>query len=200
MARDVSGVRRSAGSYERETVELHKLIVEADDTDHVQTLAAGLNRMLADFHPKRKYEINVPLALLRHEKASKRTFKIVLGSIAAISLIVGGIGIMNIMLASVTERTREIGIRRAIGAKRRQIVGQFLIETVVLSATGGVVGVGAGLGAPPLIGVAFNTPTIVTPWSLALSFSVSVGVGIIFGLYPAVRAARLDPIVALRHE
>jgi putative ABC transport system permease protein len=107
---------------------------------------------------------------------------------------------MNIMLASVTERTREIGIRRAIGAKRRQIIVQFLIETVVLSTTGGLIGIAIGLFIPWVITTVAQMPTVVTPLSLVLSLGISLGVGIIFGLYPAVRAAGLDPIVALRHE
>jgi putative ABC transport system permease protein len=107
---------------------------------------------------------------------------------------------MNIMLASVTERTREIGIRRAIGAKRRQIVAQFLIETVVLSMTGGLVGMGIGVLIPWMITKTAGMPTVVTPFSLVLSLGISMGIGMVFGIYPAVRAARLDPIEALRHE
>ena len=142
----------------------------------------------------------MPLALLRQAEATKRTFNIVLGSIAGISLLVGGIGIMNIMLASVTERTREIGIRRAIGAKRRQIIGQFLIETVVLSTVGGLIGVGIGILIPWLITRFSGMPTVLPLWGIGLALGISVGVGIVFGIYPAVRAARLDPIVALRYE
>jgi putative ABC transport system permease protein len=156
--------------------------------------------MLQRFHKKTDYRLSIPLALLRQAEATKRTFNIVLGSIAGISLLVGGIGIMNIMLASVTERTREIGIRRAIGAKRGQIIGQFLIETVVLSTVGGLIGVAVGLFIPWLVTHFAGMPTVVTPYSIVLSVGISMGVGIIFGLYPAVRAANLDPIVALRHE
>jgi putative ABC transport system permease protein len=127
-------------------------------------------------------------------------FNIVLGSIAGISLLVGGIGIMNIMLESVTERTREIGIRRAIGAKRHQIVGQFLIETVVLSTIGGLIGIGIGVTIPKLITHFAGMPTQIPRYSIVLSVGISMGVGILFGIYPATRAAKLDPIVALRHE
>ena len=123
-----------------------------------------------------------------------------LGAIAGISLLVGGIGIMNIMLATVTERTREIGIRRAIGARRSQIVSQFLVEALVLSAVGGVIGIALGVAIPRLVTLWAGMPTIVTAWSLALAFGVSVGTGVAFGIYPAVRASRLDPIIALRHE
>ncbi len=190
----------SAGSLLRESVELHQLIVQVDAIEHVETVAAGLNRMLKGYHSREDYRISVPLALLRQAEATKRTFNIVLGSIAGISLLVGGIGIMNIMLASVTERTREIGIRRAIGAKRRQIIGQFLIETVVLSTSGGLVGVGIGLLIPWLITRVAGMPTVVTPHSIVLAVGISMTVGIVFGLYPARHAANLDPIEALRHE
>jgi putative ABC transport system permease protein len=190
----------TSGSMLREMVELHQLIVEADAIQNVEATAAGLERMLKQFHPKTDYRISVPLALLRQAEATKRTFNIVLGSIAGISLLVGGIGIMNIMLASVTERTREIGIRRAIGAKRSQIIVQFLIETVVLSTTGGILGVAIGLAIPWLITRTAGMPTVVTGYSLALAVSISVTVGLVFGLYPARHAANLDPIEALRHE
>ena len=181
-------------------VELHQIIVEVESTEAVQSTAVAIERMLERFHKKVDYRISVPLALLRQAEATRRTFNIVLGSIAGISLLVGGIGIMNIMLASVTERTREIGVRRAIGAKRRQIIGQFLVETVVLSTTGGAMGVCIGLLIPWLITYFAQMPTVVTLWSLLLSVGISMAVGIIFGLYPAARAANLDPIVALRHE
>ena len=127
-------------------------------------------------------------------------FNLVLGAIAGISLLVGGIGIMNIMLASVTERTREIGIRRALGAKQRDIVMQFLVETVILSGLGGVIGVALGVGVPFLITVFADMRTIVTPWAPLLAFSISALVGIVFGIYPALRAANMDPVEALRHE
>ena len=203
VAREFYGdmiVRRTAGSRERELVELHQILVQVGSDEQVEPIAAALKAMLERFHKKKDYRMSVPLALRRAAEQTKRTFNIVLGSIAGISLLVGGIGIMNIMLASVTERTREIGIRRAIGAKRRQIIGQFLVETVVLSSVGGVIGVGIGLLFPWLIRRFAGMPTVVPGYSIALSLGISVGVGLIFGLYPAIRAAKLDPIVALRHE
>ena len=192
--------KRAAGTFIRELVELHQMIVEVTSSEEVEKSAAGIEAMLKRFHKNQDYRISVPLVLLRQAEATKRTFNIVLGSIAAISLLVGGIGIMNIMLASVTERTREIGIRRAIGAKRKQIVGQFLIETVVLSTTGGLIGIGIGLLIPWLVTYFAGMATIVSARSLVLSLGISMTVGILFGIYPAFQAANLDPIEALRHE
>jgi putative ABC transport system permease protein len=181
-------------------VELHMILVQVRSIDQVEPTANAIRSMLKKFHKKEDYRISVPLALLQQAEATKRTFNIVLGSIAGISLLVGGIGIMNIMLASVTERTREIGIRRAIGAKRRQIIVQFLIETIVLSTVGGLIGIAVGMIIPWVITRLAGMPTIVPAYSIVLSLCISVGVGIIFGLYPAIRAAKLEPIVALRHE
>jgi putative ABC transport system permease protein len=190
----------TSGTFEREQVELHQIIVQVDETEHVEAIAAGIERMLERFHKKKDYTVSVPLALLKQAEAVKRTFNIVLGSIAGISLLVGGIGIMNIMLASVTERTREIGIRRAIGAKRRQIVFQFLIETVVLSTTGGIIGLGVGALIPFLITYFSGMMTLLTLLGVLLPLFISMTIGIVFGLYPAIHAAKVDPIVALRHE
>jgi putative ABC transport system permease protein len=162
--------------------------------------AAICKEILARFHKKADYEVVVPLELLQTAERTKRLYNIVLGSIAAISLLVGGIGIMNIMLASVTERTREIGIRRALGAKKRHIIIQFLTETVMLSGAGGLSGVLLGIGVPACVEYFAGMKTVVTLWSVAVAFFISVAVGIIFGLYPACRAANMDPIEALRHE
>ncbi len=192
--------KRTSGGDEREMVELHQVIVQVDDPKKVESVAAGIDRMLEQFHKKKDYVVSVPLALLKQAEATKRTFNIVLGSIAGISLLVGGIGIMNIMLASVTERTREIGIRRAIGAKRKQIIYQFLIETVVLSTMGGIIGLGIGVLIPLLITYFSGMITVITLQGILLPLLISMTIGILFGLYPAVRAANVDPIVALRHE
>ncbi|MEE9555975.1 MAG: ABC transporter permease [Candidatus Adiutricales bacterium] len=190
----------SAGSFEMKRVELDQVIVEVRRMEEVESTAKGIQTMLERYHDKKDYVISVPLALLRQAESTKRTFNIVLGAIAGISLLVGGIGIMNIMLASVTERTREIGIRRAVGAKKKQIITQFLIETVVLSTIGGIVGLGLGIFIPLLITYFSGMPTSITLWSILLPLFISAFIGIIFGLYPAARAANVDPIVALRHE
>ncbi len=193
-------VQRTTGARQVELVELHQIIVEVDHISNVEQTAAGIEAMLNRFHPRGGYAMDIPLALLRQAEATQRTFNIVLGSIAGISLLVGGIGIMNIMLASVTERTREIGVRRAIGARRHQIIRQFLIETIVLSSVGGLIGILIGISIPRLITRFADMPTIVTTFSLIMAAGISMTIGIVFGLYPAMRAANLDPIEALRHE
>ena len=193
-------IKRSSGSQEIERVELHEVTVNISNIDDVVDTSLLIDSLLSRFHKKKDYEMVVPLELLRQSKETARLFNIVLGAIAAISLLVGGIGIMNIMLASVTERTREIGIRRALGAKRHDIILQFLVETVMLSATGGLLGVLLGIAIPTFITMATKMPTDVTFWSPVLSFFISGLVGVVFGLYPAIRAADMDPVEALRHE
>ena len=193
-------MRRSASGFEVERVELHQITVQMRDTAAVESADPQIQTLLTHFHGKKDFEALVPLQLLRQAEQTKRIFNIVLGSIAAISLLVGGIGIMNIMLATVTERTREIGVRRALGAKRRDITLQFLVETVVLAVGGGLIGVAVGLIVPFAVSHLTTMRTIVTPWSVLLAFGISGAVGIVFGLYPAKAAARLDPIEALRHE
>ena len=195
-----ANIRYSAGGMEGEKVELSQIIVKMADTLAVEPGSKAIEAVVARFHKKKDYRIDVPLTLLREAERTKRTYNIVLGAIAGISLLVGGIGIMNIMLASVTERTQEIGIRRAIGARRSRIVVQFLINTCVLSIGGGLLGLLLGVSIPLLITAFTDMPTVVQPYSLFLAFGISVGVGIVFGLYPAMRAAALDPIEALRHE
>jgi putative ABC transport system permease protein len=183
-----------------EKVELHQIIVKVNDIKDVVPASEVIQSLLKKYHKKQDYQMIVPLELLQEIEKNARMYSIVLGVIAAISLLVGGIGIMNIMLASVTERTREIGIRRALGAKRRDIIIQFLAETFVLSISGGIIGLGVGLVFPQIINLFTGMIVIFTAWSLILSFSVSALVGLVFGIYPAYRAANMDPIEALRHE
>ena len=189
-----------AGSFEAEHVELHEVTVKVADRDQVLAVANAVKEVLKRHHKKKDYHMMVPLELLKRAERTKQIFNIVLGSIAAISLLVGGIGIMNIMLATVTERTREIGIRRALGAKRRDIITQFLVEAVMLSGTGGVLGVALGIAVPFAVSYAAGMKTIVTFWSPLIAFTISGLVGVAFGIYPAMRAANMDPVEALRHE
>jgi len=184
----------------REILEISQITVVVDDVAHVKETAQIIGRMISDNHPLGDTAITVPLELLEQAEQTQQMFTMVLGAIASVSLVVGGIGIMNIMLATITERTREIGIRRAIGATRQDISRQFLIETVVLAGTGGLVGLGIGIAAAHLLGFWFALDTIVRPWAPLLAFTISVAVGLVFGAYPAQRAARMDPIRALRHE
>jgi putative ABC transport system permease protein len=146
------------------------------------------------------YSLVIPEQLLRQSQHTQRIFNIVMGCIAGISLLVGGIGIMNIMLANVLERTKEIGVRRAIGARRSDIRLQFLIEAITISALGGTLGIGLGFAIARLVVYFAGWSTIITPWSVALAFGVSTAVGVVFGSYPAAQASRLSPIEALRYE
>jgi len=146
------------------------------------------------------FELVVPEALLEQSRRTQRLFNIVMGCIAGISLLVGGIGIMNIMLATVLERTREIGVRRAVGARRGDIRAQFIIESFSISLLGGLAGVVLGVAIAKIVAVSAGWPTVVTLGSIFLSTGVSIAVGLVSGIYPAVRAANLDPIEALRYE
>jgi putative ABC transport system permease protein len=193
-------VKRRSGTMEAEKVALHEVTVKVHNRDAVVDVSMAIKTLLDRNRKKTDYEMTVPLELLKRAERTKYIFNIVLGSIAAISLLVGGIGIMNIMLASVTERTREIGIRRAMGAKRGDIIQQFLVETVILSGTGGLIGVVLGLAIPFFVTLFAQMPTIVTLWSPVVAFSISGLVGVVFGIYPALRAANMDPVEALRHE
>jgi putative ABC transport system permease protein len=146
------------------------------------------------------YSLIVPAELLAEQKRTQRIFEMVMVAIASISLLVGGIGIMNIMLASILERTHEIGVRRAVGARKRDVLRQFLVEAILISFVGGLLGIGCGFGLSRLVAVMAGWSTIVTLNSILLAFLVSVSVGLIFGIYPAAKAARLDPVEALRHD
>lgn len=190
--------KREQGSFSRQRLELSQITVEVADRFQVKSTAAALEGLIAKFHTNQDYALTVPLDLLEQAQATQRIFNFVLGATAAISLLVGGIGIMNIMLATVSERTREIGIRRALGAKQSDIILQFLIETASLSLFGTAIGVVIGLATPSIVGYFAGMETFITPWSVAIAASVSLSVGIVFGIYPARQAARLDPIEALR--
>jgi len=208
-----------SGSREGEIVELSQITVTVSDLDQVDETAEIIDSLLKRYHRTADYAIVVPKELLRQAEMIRLLFNVLLVVIAGISLVVGGIGIMNIMLATVTERTREIGIRRALGAKRRDITWQFLTETIVLSGTGGLLGVGFGYLCGPVVtllrtAMNFFVPETmrllpqniqeleprIMPISVIAAFCISVGVGVLFGLYPALRAAYMDPIEALRHE
>jgi putative ABC transport system permease protein len=193
-------IRIAAGSREIVKMQYSGLYVTADELAHVLPVSRMIQQVFQQNHEKLDYEVRVPLARLQLAEKKERNKKLTLGFIAGISLLVGGIGIMNIMLATVTQRTREIGIRRALGARQRHITIQFLTEAVVLATTGGLVGVLVGILGARLVTVLAGWETIVAAWSVIVSFGLSVLVGVFFGMYPALAAAKLDPIEALRRE
>jgi putative ABC transport system permease protein len=209
-------MKRVGGEFQGEFVELSQITVTVADIDDVDETAEIIQSLLERYHENEDYSVVIPKELLRQAEKTRAMFNVLLVLIAGISLLVGGIGIMNIMLATVTERTREIGIRRALGATRKHIIQQFLIETVVLTTAGGLLGVSCGLMCGPLFRFARTVLTMISPdmlppivhvlepriapWSVLLSLAISVGAGLIFGVLPARQAAFLDPIEALRHE
>lgn len=209
-------VRRVGGEFQGEQVELSQITVSVADVEDVDETAAIIKLLLEKYHDKEDYAVVVPQELLRQAERTRAMFNVLLVVIAGISLLVGGIGIMNIMLANVTERTREIGIRRAIGAKRSDIIQQFLTETLVLTGGGGLLGVLFGLMCGPIFrtlraGITMFNPDLlppivytleprIAPWSVILSLMISLGTGLIFGMFPARKAAMMNPVEALRHE
>lgn len=181
--------------------QLDRIIVQVKDNKYIKATAEIIARMLKRRHNNvQDYKISIPELLLQQEQSTRRIFNIVLGAIASISLLVGGIGIMNIMLASVLERTREIGVRRAVGAKQHDILIQFLIEAVTISLSGGIVGVILGIVLSYAITYSTDIVTVVSGLSVFVSFIVSISVGLVFGIAPARKASFEDPILLLRYE
>jgi putative ABC transport system permease protein len=186
-------------SYLRDEIDgLYLQLERAEDSSVIAGIVRGIlnssHRNAGDF------SLVVPAQLLAEQKRTQRIFEMVMVAIASISLLVGGIGIMNIMLASILERTHEIGVRRAVGARRRDVLRQFLVEATLISFVGGLLGIGCGFGLSRLVAMMAGWSTIVTMNSILLAFLVSVSIGLIFGIYPAAKAANLDPVEALRYE
>ena len=214
--RDVEVAGREEGSGEESTTrnedaatraerlnpnQLDRLVVRVADARQVSQVADVVQRLMARRHNQVvDFEVSVPEMLLKQEQRTKTIFNVVLGAIASISLVVGGIGIMNIMLASVLERIREIGVRRALGASQRDVLAQFLAEAVLISLAGGMAGILVGVGLSLGIERFAKIATIVSPLSVVVAFGVSLTVGLVFGIVPAWRAARQDPVVCLRYE
>lgn len=212
-------VKRAGASFSGEVIQLNQITLTVDSIDDVKPTASLVEDALRGHSEMEDVSVVVPLELLEQARTTRMMFMVFMGLVAAISLLVGGIGIMNIMLATVTERTREIGIRRALGAKQKDIISQFLVEAAVLSVVGGVTGILAGVFCKPAITltrkfvanaypetmaalpeVVRNVTPAIVPESIPIAFFISLVVGIVFGLFPAVRAAQMNPIEALRHE
>lgn len=191
------GSEEKPGNYH----QIDRAIIRMESSRQLPAAADLIARILKRRHRDvLDYEVEVPELLLQQEQKTQDTFNIVLAAIAGISLLVGGIGIMNIMLASVLERIQEIGVRRALGARQGDIVQQFLLEAVMISLFGGVIGVLLGVIAARIISASAGIPTIIAPWSVLVSFIVAASVGLLFGIFPARRAAMQDPITALRRD
>lgn len=201
-AQDISSGRRGNNGNNQENYhQLDRVVVRVNDSKAMQASAKVIARVLKRRHLDLvDFEIEVPELLLEQEQKTQDTFNLVLAVIAGISLLVGGIGIMNIMLASVLERIKEIGVRRSLGAKQNDIVLQFLFEAVFISLIGGVIGVILGVTSAQLIARSADIPTVVSGWSIILSFGVAATIGLVFGLFPAQKAAKQDPIKALRTD
>jgi len=181
--------------------QLDRLVVQMKDNSPMNAASVFIDRMLTRRHNGQKdFKVSIPEMLVKQQQRTKDIFNIVLGAIAGISLLVGGIGIMNIMLASVLERTKEIGIRQSMGATRQDIVQQFLFESTLISLGGGLAGIILGLTLSVLITKIAGIATIISPWSIIISFAVSAMTGLIFGITPAKNAAAQDPIKSLRYE
>ena len=209
-------VRQVPGGIRGENIQLTQITLTVGHIEEVDETAAVIESLLEKYHSVEDYSVVVPKELLQQAERTKAMFNVLLVVIAGISLLVGGIGIMNIMLATVTERTREIGIRRALGATRMHIISQFMIEAVVLTTCGGGLGIMFGLLCKPAFNLIRSTLNAISPemlppvvqtleprialWSIIFAVVISIGVGVLFGVYPARQAAHMDPIEALRHE
>ncbi|MEZ0229758.1 MAG: ABC transporter permease [Planctomycetota bacterium] len=197
--RGTATIKVRTGSFEGSDVQINQLVVGVKEIDHVVEIGRLIATALVHGHPESDFEIVVPIEYLRQRKKTQDVFNYTFLAIAAISLLVGGIGIANIMLATVTERTREIGVRRALGARRADIVLQFLAETTTIATIGGVVGVLGAFAFDALLRWSTGWTTIISPSSIVLGLGVSMATGVLSGIFPARRAAYLDPIAALRH-
>jgi len=197
----ILGSSSSASVAEEGKHQLDRIIVQMEEASQLKPAREVVERMLLRRHQQVKdYSVSIPEMLLKQEQRTREIFNIVLGAIAGIALLVGGIGIMNIMLASVMERIKEIGVRQAMGARRKDIVFQFLAESTLISIGGGLIGVMLGVALSQLIMEIAGILTIISLWSIFLSFLVSAAVGILFGFMPARKAAQQDPVVSLRYE
>lgn len=197
---EIQAVAAGRSNQKENVNQLDKIIVQVDETEYLSSTADIINRMLLHRHNNLyDFEVTIPELLLKQQQRTKNIFNIVLGVIAGISLIVGGIGIMNIMLASVMERIREIGVRQAIGASRKDIIVQFLSESTLISVTGGIIGIILGVALSQIIMAVFDIKTVISVFSIIISFGVSVIIGVTFGYLPAKRASDQDPVNSLRY-
>jgi putative ABC transport system permease protein len=197
-----SGDEESSSTDDEDNLnQIDKIVIQVDDSKNIKATTEIITQMMKRRHASvDDYEIKVPELLLKQEQKTKDIFNIVLGAIASISLIVGGIGIMNIMLASVMERIKEIGVRLALGATKRDVIAQFLSEATMISLSGGIAGIILGIALAKIITEVAGILTIISPLSIVISFFVSATVGILFGYMPARKAAMQDPVTSLRHE
>jgi len=196
-----SAILRLEDSYSDRRDEIDGIYLNIRDSADMASVAQVVRAILdSSHHSAGDFSVIVPAELLAEQKRTERLFNAVMVAIASISLLVGGIGIMNIMLASILERTREIGVRRAVGARQSDIIRQFVVEAILISFVGGSFGIVFGFVMSRLIAWLAGWSTIVTASSILLAFIVSISVGLVFGIYPAVKAARLDPVEAIRYE